>query len=347
MSKKFTSAQRSYKTYKQEALAVIEALMKWEDKLLGRHFIIATDHKALTSVKTATSGRNGQLIRWDEYLSRFDFEIVHVEGIQNKVADCLSRLYENDEPSDEYPIEAYVNADVRLDPDLEDLGPLCSSEVQRDSIALFARRAKEPIEDRVIEAAEMAKHAEQLNLEGIDVSAISLKDVLNADPPLSVSVEGDVGFLDDVRNRYIHDSVLKSVISKPMAFPQFTVTNGLVYCQNQLGQAVLCIPCAPRSNGTRMLTEIVLDQSHIILGHYGELRTSEYIRRWYWWPKMGREIAKFCLSCGNCKLNSTQSPVGLLYSLPVPKHPWDSIGMDFVGPFPECLGYNYLLVVIC
>jgi hypothetical protein len=36
MSKKFMSAQRSYKTYEQEALAVIESLMKWEDKLLGR-----------------------------------------------------------------------------------------------------------------------------------------------------------------------------------------------------------------------------------------------------------------------------------------------------------------------
>ncbi|GBE83163.1 Transposon Tf2-1 polyprotein [Sparassis crispa] len=35
LSKKFTSAQRAYKTYEHEALAILEALLKWEDKLLG------------------------------------------------------------------------------------------------------------------------------------------------------------------------------------------------------------------------------------------------------------------------------------------------------------------------
>ena len=35
MSKKFTVAQRSYRTFEHEALGVIEALMKWEDKLVG------------------------------------------------------------------------------------------------------------------------------------------------------------------------------------------------------------------------------------------------------------------------------------------------------------------------
>jgi hypothetical protein len=27
--------------------------------------------------------------------------------------------------------------------------------------------------------------------------------------------------------------------------------------------------------------------------------------------------------------------------------PWQSIAMDFMGPFSECMGYDYLLVVIC
>ena len=52
MSKKFTSAQRSYQTFEHEALAVIKALMKWEDKLVGRQFTIVTDHEALETIKT-------------------------------------------------------------------------------------------------------------------------------------------------------------------------------------------------------------------------------------------------------------------------------------------------------
>jgi hypothetical protein len=39
--------------------------------------------------------------------------------------------------------------------------------------------------------------------------------------------------------------------------------------------------------------------------------------------------------------------MGKLHPLPIPIKPWDSIGMDFIGPFPESKGYNYLWVIIC
>jgi hypothetical protein len=32
--------------------------------------------------------------------------------------------------------------------------------------------------------------------------------------------------------------------------------------------------------------------------------------------------------------------------LPILTKPWDSIGMDFIGPFPESKGFNYLWVII-
>src|SRR5258708_24730399 len=34
--KKFSLAQMSYRTYEQETLAILEGLLRWEDKLLGR-----------------------------------------------------------------------------------------------------------------------------------------------------------------------------------------------------------------------------------------------------------------------------------------------------------------------
>ena len=33
--------------------------------------------------------------------------------------------------------------------------------------------------------------------------------------------------------------------------------------------------------------------------------------------------------------------------MPIPFHPWGSIGMDFVGPFPKSKGFDYMWVVIC
>ena len=47
LSKKVTSAQRNYHMHKHETLAVLEALMKWEDKLLGRKFTVVTNNKGL------------------------------------------------------------------------------------------------------------------------------------------------------------------------------------------------------------------------------------------------------------------------------------------------------------
>jgi hypothetical protein len=64
---------------------------------------------------------------------------------------------------------------------------------------------------------------------------------------------------------------------------------------------------------------------------------------------MGRDLQEFCKTCEACShaKGSTQKPMGKLHPLPIPVKPWDSIGMDFIGPFPESKGSNYLWVIIC
>ena len=62
LSKKFTSAQHNYHMHEHETLAVLEALMKWEDKLLGRKFTVVTDDKVLNTSRhsqTCCQGRQG------------------------------------------------------------------------------------------------------------------------------------------------------------------------------------------------------------------------------------------------------------------------------------------------
>ena len=120
LSKKFTSAQRAYHMYEQEALAILEGLLKWEDKLLGRKFMIVTDHKALQFFKQTTV-LNNQQIWWLKYMARFDYTLQHIPGKDNKIADCLLHYYENNNVDDFHLTQDYVNADVRLDPDWEDL----------------------------------------------------------------------------------------------------------------------------------------------------------------------------------------------------------------------------------
>ncbi len=59
--------------------------------MIGKRFLLLTDHAALTYLHTtaSVSRRNA---RWLDFLSQFNFEIQHIKGRDNVVADVLSRV---------------------------------------------------------------------------------------------------------------------------------------------------------------------------------------------------------------------------------------------------------------
>ena len=63
---------------------------------------------------------------------------------------------------------------------------------------------------------------------------------------------------------------------------------------------------------------------------------------------MAQDIETFCMSCGVCATSkdTDSKPRDLLHSLPIPDRPWQSIGMDFLGPLPKSNNFDYLLVII-
>jgi len=137
------------------------------------------------------------------------------------------------------------------------------------------------------------------------------------------------------------------VLKQPDQHAAFTIRDQLIWSRNRGGEQVLCVPSTKM--GRQSLHGIIIDQAHTIVGHFGPQCTTDYIRRWYWWPQIQHEVQKFCNSCQVCLIakEDTRPPQGLLHSLPIPTQPWQSIGMDSIGPFPEIDGYNYLWVVIC
>ena len=72
-------------------MAVVLAVKKWRPYLLGRHFIIKTDHfslKYLLEQKLTTTFQS----KWLPKLMGYDYEIQYKQGKENLVADGLSRL---------------------------------------------------------------------------------------------------------------------------------------------------------------------------------------------------------------------------------------------------------------
>jgi hypothetical protein len=350
MSKKFTAAQHNYRVFEMETIAILEGLLKWEDKLLGNKVRVVTDHRALEFFKTQRRLSSRQM-RWMEYLSRFDFDIQYVKGTSNKVADSLSRYYQSDTSDDTHMTYDYVNADLVLDPEGEDLPWNRVVEIRAISDHLPKRTLREVVEDRGTQAKVLAEAttpegvAPPTGSNGGEDPTIfaSSKD----GPELNKFVEKAEGFLDKARKGYSNDTLFSKIISEMGKYPTFSRRGGLVYTHNRGREEVLCIPRVVTKDYS--LTATVIEQAHITLGHFGSQKTADYIRRWYWWPRMGIEIAKYCDSCPVCQVTktSTQRPVGLLHPLPIPNRPWGSIGTDFIGPFPTSKGYDYLWVVIC
>ena len=127
------SAQHNYRMQKHETLAVLEALMKWENTPLGRKFTVVTDHKGLEYLKTQPNLLLRQT-RWWDYLSCFNYNTIHIDGTRNQVADSLSYYYEYDTIEDEYPNSKFIKADELLDPDGELIPIQQFIEIQNNAI---------------------------------------------------------------------------------------------------------------------------------------------------------------------------------------------------------------------
>ena len=89
-SRVLQAPERSLQIYEKEMLAVIHALSTWKHYLLGADFTVQTDHQSLRYFLTQ-SKLSEKHMRWANFLSMFHFQIVHVAGRKNVVADALSR----------------------------------------------------------------------------------------------------------------------------------------------------------------------------------------------------------------------------------------------------------------
>lgn len=115
------TAERNYSATEREALAVVDAIKKFQPYLHGRKFTVHTDHNALKWLMSLKSPE-GRLARWALLLQHFDFDIKYRSGRSNGNADALSRRSYGERQINALDVPGVqidkVKAQQRRDPDL-------------------------------------------------------------------------------------------------------------------------------------------------------------------------------------------------------------------------------------
>ena len=90
-SRLLSKTEKNYCVTRRELLAVVYFVRYFKHYLLGRKFLIRTDHSALRWLRR-TPDAIGQQARWLEILEGFDYDIIHRAGRLHGNADAMSRV---------------------------------------------------------------------------------------------------------------------------------------------------------------------------------------------------------------------------------------------------------------
>ncbi|MBW0506551.1 hypothetical protein O181_046266 [Austropuccinia psidii MF-1] len=86
------------------------------------------------------------------------------------------------------------------------------------------------------------------------------------------------------------------------------------------------------------------------MGHMSEDRTKERVASTSWWPKWEKGLSEYLNTCERFQKENGQhgKKYGLLQHIEEPKHPWETINMEWVtGPVPGAKeNFNACLIIV-
>jgi hypothetical protein len=89
-SRKLKDHEKNYATHDLELASIVHNMKKWMHYIMGRRFELRTDHNGLKYLFDHPT-LNVRHSRWLDLICEYEFDIKHIKGKENKVANALSR----------------------------------------------------------------------------------------------------------------------------------------------------------------------------------------------------------------------------------------------------------------
>lgn len=331
-----TPAQKKYCTTRKELLAVVTFLNQFRFYLLGKPFVVRTDHNSLTWLMSFKY-TEGQLARWLEVVSQFDMKILHRPGKLHNNADGLSRMNLSGEQCHYYETgrdlatlpcggcryctKLHASWD-RFESHIDDVTPLVvrcvdvSPTVDFDEASWADIRSKTQLRE------------EQLDDADIKPVFMWLENCEEPSP----------------NELYNHGIATKHLWSHK---DRLKIRDGVLYYEwvtdgGSRRRLKLVVP--------KSMTEEVLRLSHDIKSacHPGQKETDTRVRRSFFWHGMGTDSRLYVSTCATCNKNKKPrvKPKAAMQNYHA-GIPMERIHLDILGPFPLSeSGNKYVLVMV-
>ena len=335
-SQSLTPAQRKYCTTRKELLAIVAFTRQFRHYLLGRKFTVRTDHGSLAWLYRFKEP-SGQLGRWLEELSQYDMVIQHRPGIHHTNADAMSRIpgvgncdcYQAGKELNSLPCGG-CNYCAKLHSQWRRF------EDEIDYVVPLAVR------QLVVQNNQTGADSENEELQLSGYSDNQLREMQLRDPsllPIITWLETE----DPSEGELLRQGIDTKALWR--CRDQLKVLEGVLHYEwldeKGVGNTKLVVPDNLR------LEVMSLVHDGALGGHWGRDKTGTALRRRFFWPTMGKDIALFVATCHICNLNKNHlknRAEMTSYQAGVPN---ERVHLDFLGPFhTSSRGNKYILSIV-
>ena len=352
-SRTLSPAETNYCVTRKELLAIVHHVKLFKNYLLGRPFLVRTDHSSLKFLYRFKEPE-GQLARWIDFLQSYTFQIEHRPGLQHANADALSRQPTGQcegkkcycqsfedlqyEPPVVMETQSLVDTGVQASPDLD----LC--ETVRRGCSVSDREPKEV----PIKCSTGVQTSERVRLVSVEPmwSLEEIREAQLADPDIRIVLlcKESGASRPDWSQISAYSDRTKSMFAE---WERLEVRSGLlrrnyVRADGKVTWSQLILP--------QKLWKEALHFAHdtATAGHAGVSRTIAKLRARFWWPKMGEFAKRWVATCDVCQQRKGPTKRA---KAPLQKYvvgvPGERIAADIMGPFSETeRGNRYILVII-